>query len=181
MIDDRSLKDVQRLRKESLLSLLSKLDLLLPGHGYRIQDNARIMLNAFPGEVDVSDVNKLFLLCNLHDVGKLVKGHRLAGLDRHSALGGEIAWSHPELNSISELIYYHHERWDGNGFYGLEGENIPYYCRLVKILDSFDNLVYGRRTGQKLMSKQEAIKRLEQGSGSQFDPQIMPLAIEVLG
>ncbi|NLW10908.1 MAG: HD domain-containing protein, partial [Clostridiaceae bacterium] len=67
----------------------------------------------------------------------------------------------------------HHEKWNGNGYpRGLEGENIPLSARIVAIADVFDALT-SKRPYKEAFSFFEAIRIMQDGRGSHFDPQIL--------
>jgi HD-GYP domain-containing protein (c-di-GMP phosphodiesterase class II) len=40
--------------------------------------------------------------------------------------------------SIAEAVLYHHERFDGQGYIGLNGEKIPLFSRIISVADAFD-------------------------------------------
>jgi HD-GYP domain-containing protein (c-di-GMP phosphodiesterase class II) len=67
----------------------------------------------------------------------------------------------------------HHERWDGTGYpRGLKGKKIPLAARVVAIADSFDAITHRRRYSQA-RSLGEAIRAIEEGRGTQFDPELV--------
>ena len=76
----------------------------------------------------------------------------------------------PELESASLFILHHHERFDGGGYPGgLKGDEIPLGARIVAVIDAFDSMISNRPYRQGLPFE-EAISRLMQGRGTQFDP-----------
>ncbi|BAH75975.1 HD domain-containing phosphohydrolase [Solidesulfovibrio magneticus] len=77
------------------------------------------------------------------------------------------------------LALFHHERWDGTGYpFGLSGENIPLEARIVSLVDVFDALC-SDRSYKKAMPVREAESIIVQGSGTQFDPQIVDVFISL--
>jgi HD-GYP domain-containing protein (c-di-GMP phosphodiesterase class II) len=132
----------------------------------------------------------------LHDIGKigipdaiLQKPGRLSDSERdlmykHSEYGWSILRLFPHFERISLIVLHHHERPDGKGYpAGLRGDEIPLGSRIVSVLDAFDAMISSRcyRAGLPL---EEAVRRLEAGSGTQFDPDIVrlfvPLAVAEL-
>ncbi|QPM66830.1 sensor domain-containing diguanylate cyclase/phosphohydrolase [Atribacter laminatus] len=136
--------------------------------------------------------NELRLLAVLHDIGKvaipqtiLTKAEELT-LDewklikQHTEIGYRIAQSSPDLAIISEGILSHHERWDGTGYpRGLKGEDIPLSARILSIADAYDVMISGRAYKPK-MSKEEAMEEIKKGAGTQFDPELAKVFIEIV-
>lgn len=136
-------------------------------------------------------LDDLSLLALLHDVGKLgipdqilLKPKKLNEkeweiMKQHSQKGYSIASAIPELMSIAEAILYHHERWDGTGYpHGLAGPNIPLLSRVISIVDAFDVMTHGRHY-QKAISVSEALEEIKRCSGTQFDPMIAQIFIDM--
>jgi HD-GYP domain-containing protein (c-di-GMP phosphodiesterase class II) len=131
-----------------------------------------------------SEINRLSLLSNLHDIGKITvddkilkKSEKLTeeeweAMKKHSEAGYNIANSSEEFALVAEEIYSHHERWDGNGYpRGLKGKEIPFLARIIFLIDTYDVITSGRPY-KKEMSRSEALKELENCAGSQFDPEL---------
>jgi ribonuclease P protein subunit RPR2 len=96
---------------------------------------------------------------------------------RHPEIGWEILRGIPFLERASEIVRYHHERWDGTGYpEGLEGEEIPLAARIFAIADALDAITTDRpyRPAAPLA---EARKTIAAGAGTQFDPRV----VEALG
>jgi len=136
--------------------------------------------------------SELRLLAVLHDIGKvaipqsiLTKASELS-LDewrlikQHPEVGYRIAQSSPDLAFIAKGILTHHERWDGTGYpRGLKGEDIPLSSRILSIVDAYDVMISGRAYKQK-MSNEEAIEEIKRASGTQFDPTLANIFIEII-
>jgi HD-GYP domain-containing protein (c-di-GMP phosphodiesterase class II) len=128
----------------------------------------------------------------LHDVGKIgVPGAVLSKpsaltpeefrlVQAHPALGGRIAESVPSLEAIVPIIVHHHERWDGTGYPdGLSGEEIPVLARVLAVADAYDAMSTDRPYRGRL-AWFRVRKELRKGSGTQFDPRVIPVAIDAL-
>lgn len=104
------------------------------------------------------EVSRAFLAGRYHDIGKLSIPSEIlfkrAPLDAderrlmegHTTLGAELLAS-GEVEPpgyMLDALRYHHERWDGQGYHGLEGEEIPFHARLVSVADVFDALTSTR-------------------------------------
>lgn len=128
----------------------------------------------------------------LHDLGKigisdhiLVKKGKLTDeeyteIKKHPQIAADILRPIKFLHSVIPYILYHHERWDGRGYpAGLKGEAIPLGARIISVADVFQALT-SNRPYRKAFSKDEALKIIKEGSGSQFDPKIVKVFLKVL-
>ncbi|MDD5680492.1 MAG: diguanylate cyclase, partial [Candidatus Omnitrophica bacterium] len=128
----------------------------------------------------------------LHDLGKigisekillkkssLTKGE-FTLIKKHPQIGVDIIRPIQFLHSIIPLIFYHHERWDGKGYpVGLKGKEIPIGARIIALADAFQALS-SDRPYRKGYSIAEALKIIESGSGSQFDPAVVKTFLGVM-
>jgi HD-GYP domain-containing protein (c-di-GMP phosphodiesterase class II) len=74
---------------------------------------------------------------------------------------------------VLEVVLYHHERWDGNGYlYGRKGEDIPTLARIMAIVDTYAAMLLDTPY-RKAKSEQEALKELEESAGAHFDPVLL--------
>lgn len=137
-------------------------------------------------------IDELRILSSLHDIGKIGIPDRILNkpgsltpeeweiMKRHPEIGYRIANSTHDLFSVKEGILYHHERWDGKGYpIGLKGNEIPLTARIIAVADAYDAMISDRPYRQAL-SREQAVAELEAGAGTQFDPSIVPLFLEVI-
>lgn len=128
------------------------------------------------------------LLTEFYDIGKIGIPDRIlnkkGNLDeleknivkKHSEIGWRIAQSIPALQPVSSLILHHHEWWNGQGYpLGLAGEKIPLPCRIIAIVDAYDEM-----TVRLLMQREEAVALLRRRAGTQFDPRLVEHFIQQL-
>ena len=126
----------------------------------------------------------------LHDIGKITvspdilnKEEKLTEeewnqIKQHPVTGYNILKSVDEYQSFAEDVLYHHERWDGNGYpSGLKGEDIPYYARIITVVDAYEAMT-AQRAYQKVKTSEEAIDELKRCAGTQFDPEIVEVFVE---
>jgi putative nucleotidyltransferase with HDIG domain len=128
----------------------------------------------------------------LHDIGKLgvpdailLKPGPLTNAEwlemrRHPQIGWNIVRSIAFLQSASEFVLSHHERWDGGGYpAGLKGEQIPVGSRIFMIADTLDAMM-SDRPYRKRTTLAAARKEIARCAGTQFDPRCVEafLAIE---
>lgn len=138
-----------------------------------------------------SELDKLELLATLHDIGKvgirdeiLTKPGPLNDLEweemkRHPEIGYRIAKSSPELAPIAEGILCHHEWWDGSGYpQGILGEEIPLISRIVAVVDAYDAMT-NDRPYRKALDHAVAIERIRRNAGTQFDPAVVRVFVEL--
>jgi diguanylate cyclase (GGDEF)-like protein len=128
----------------------------------------------------------------LHDLGKigisdkiLLKKSKLtekemSQIRKHPSIAADILRPVHVFNAIIPFILHHHERWDGRGYPdGLKGEEIPLGARIVAIADVYQALI-SNRPYRKAFPKRQAVKIIEESSGTQFDPQIVKIFLAVL-
>ncbi len=138
-----------------------------------------------------NELNMLKAISVLHDIGKIAIDDQILNkpgklndeewetIKRHPEIGYRILSSSPEYISIAEDILYHHERYDGKGYpRGLKGEEIPIRARIITIADSFDAMI-SDRPYRKALANEEALSEIKRCAGSQFDPKIAQLFIEL--
>ncbi len=152
----------------------------------------------FRQRIDDKFINLLFKSAPLHDIGKvgvpdriLLNPGKLEGEDweemkRHAQHGRDaIFTAEKELGSTSflrlarEIAHSHHERWDGTGYpQGLRGDDIPLSGQLMAVADVYDALI-SRRVYKEPMPHEQAVAIISEGSGGQFDPEIVEAFIEL--
>jgi putative two-component system response regulator len=143
-------------------------------------------------ELPDSLCNRLRAAAPLHDVGKigisdniLLKPGRLTTeefeiVKTHCKIGHRIlADSTSEILQIGSIIAQtHHEKFDGSGYpRGLKGEEIPIAGRLAAVCDVFDALT-SERVYKEPIPVAEALKILEENSGTHFDPAIVEIFLK---
>lgn len=159
-------------------------------HCQRIQEMAQKIGQAI--DLPESELDNLKLLAALHDIGKIAitnaildKPQKLTSeeweyIKKHSEVGYRIAIGSPEMAPIAQAILHHHEHWDGSGYpMGLKGEDIPLISRIIAIADAYDVMVTGR-VYQAAISNEEAWQEIKHCSGTQFDPELVRIAAEIL-
>jgi diguanylate cyclase (GGDEF)-like protein/PAS domain S-box-containing protein len=159
-------------------------------HAKRIGDlcaNVGMKLN-----LSHDDIDRLRLFAYLHDVGKIgisdqilnkpgpLDEEELAVMKTHPEIGYRIAMSSPDFASIADLILTHHERWDGKGYPNhLSGEKIPLLARILAVADAFDAMTEDR-VYRKALTPKAAMEEIRKNAGTQFDPKIAELFLEII-
>ena len=86
----------------------------------------------------------------------------------------------PFLQPALEIPYCHHEWWNGKGYpRGLKGEEIPLSARIFSVVDVWDALT-SDRPYRTAWSKEKTLQYIKQGSGAQFDPQVVQAFLKLI-
>lgn len=185
---------------DPLLTLLS----MLPGLAAEYKDNETglhvirmsryTQLLARAAGFSDADAERILHAAPMHDVGKigipdaiLRKPGKLDAdewqvMQTHAAIGGRIIGQHSSglLKMAHDIAVSHHEKWDGSGYpAGLAGTDIPLEGRIVAIADVFDALT-SERPYKKAWPVEQAVQLLRDEAGKHFDPELVPLFIELL-
>ena len=128
----------------------------------------------------------------LHDIGKigvpdaiLAKPGKLsleeqAMLQRHPDYGAEIIAPMRFAATVAPIIRAHHEWWDGRGYpRGLSGDEIPIGARIISVADAWDAMITDRPY-RRALDMAEAVRRVREGSGSQWDPRVVETFLTLL-
>lgn len=159
-------------------------------HSERLADLSKMV--GLKMALSQTEISELALLATLHDIGKIGVNDQILNkpgkltdeewtqMRKHTEIGYRIAMSSPELISIADYILTHHEHWDGKGYpQGLSGTAIPLISRILSVVDAYDAMTKDR-VYRKAMSKDHAIEELKANAGSQFDPTVVGVFIEIL-
>lgn len=133
--------------------------------------------------------SKLVDAAMLHDIGKisvsddiLNKTQKLSDTDWRAIkvhpLNGRKMLAETCYSEIGDWVLYHHERIDGNGYYGLPGDDIPLESRMIAIADTYSALRTDRSYRPK-KSHDEAIKIIGEVSGTQLDEELVRIFFSI--
>ena len=85
-----------------------------------------------------------------------------------------------QLKDVVEIIKYHHEYFNGNGYpYGLKGEDIPIGSRIIAVADAFDSMVTPKIYRNQVLPS-VAMNEIKAHSGTQFDPVVVDIFEQIL-
>lgn len=171
---------------KGVIAILELKDPYTRGHSERVAAYAMNMAEA-TGKFKPSELNDFYYACLLHDIGKvnipdsiLTKSGSLTNeeydiIKTHPVVGAEAIRDVDGIADNIEVIYHHHERWDGKGYPdGLAGEDIPFLARITAVADAFDAMT-SSRSYRPALQFEEAHQRIIDGQGSQFDPQLIEI------
>lgn len=161
------------------------------GHSQRVAVYSRELAKKL--KLSKEEQERIYYIALMHDIGKigisdeiLNKPGKLTEEERkvimsHPAIGGEILKDFTSLPGISEGARYHHERYDGKGYNeGLKGEEIPFFARIICVADSYDAMS-STRCYRKDLDETTIIEELKNNAGTQFDPDIVAVMLELIG
>ena len=137
-------------------------------------------------------VRTIYMAGLLHDIGKIsipenilnktgkLTDEEFAVMREHVNNSIEMIRHLPEMDYVIPAALGHHERWDGKGYpRGISGESIPVSARCLAIADVFDAMTTDRPY-RKGLPTEYALEELRKGSGTQFDPHLAALFIQLI-
>jgi putative nucleotidyltransferase with HDIG domain len=174
----------------SMVEMIENRDTYTAGHSKRVADYCQKI--ALQMGYSKDDVTKIYQAGILHDIGKiatpdaiLLNPKKLNDLEykliqEHVVTGAKIIKSIPMFKPLVEIIFSHHERYDGKGYpRGLKGDEIVPLARIMIVADAFDAMTTNRiYKGRKTL--QEAFDELEELKGVQFHPAEVDAALIAL-
>jgi HD-GYP domain-containing protein (c-di-GMP phosphodiesterase class II) len=167
---------------EAMLTFVNVIDLkefYSKGHSKHVYDIVNLFYEYLTDYKYVLNKAKLLDAAILHDIGKInISAELLSKQDKLSPEDWEIIKAHPLrgkemldktcFSEISDWVKYHHERVDGNGYYGLVSEAIPLESKILAIADTYSALCNDRAYRPRL-SHGEAIDLISREAGKHFD------------
>ena len=187
-----------------LAHLVENRDKLTGEHIERTSEFIKLLLQAMKSKgiytelIKDWDMDVVISAARLHDLGKIVVSDLILNkpgkllpsefeeIKVHALEGEKIindiitkAGDDTFLHHAMELAGSHHERWDGGGYpRGLKGDEIPLVGRIMALADVYDALV-SKRPYKNAFSHEEAMKIIAENKGTQFDPVLTDLFVEV--
>lgn len=161
------------------------------GHSKKVSKYATDLAEA----LGLSDerVSAIHAAALLHDIGKIGVSDHILGkagplndeewkpIYAHPTMGVSILKHVDSLKDCLAAVQYHHERYDGSGYpSGLKGSNIPLDARILAVADTFDAMTSSRPYRNQIKTHDEAIEEIKRCSGTQFDPDIARVFVEMM-
>jgi len=160
------------------------------GHSIRVGYYSKIIAENLGMTQD--EVDNIYYIALLHDIGKIAipdnilnKPGRLtdeefAVMKSHTTRGANILKGISTIPQIIEGAKSHHEKYDGSGYpEGLKGEDIPYVARIICCADCFDAMA-SKRVYKEPFPLEKIISEFERCAGTQFDPEIAKVVVEMI-
>lgn len=174
----------------ALRLLVDARDIYTRGHSDRVSYFAKRIAHALGGNEGFCQ--RIGLAGLFHDIGKigvpdtiLFKNGPLTPEERekmqeHPMIGVRILSTMTKAQDVIPLVRWHHERMDGKGYPdGMKGEEIPLGARIIAAADSLDAMTSNRRYRDSI-GMERAIGELKAGRGTQFDPRVVDVLLEIL-
>jgi len=182
----RSCRRIQRMNLEFVTSYVQAVeakDRYTKGHSVRVRNYCLRLADALG--LDRCQREDLAAAALLHDIGKIGIPDEILNkpmtltqeegriMRRHPAIARDILSGVKSLQPLLPVIYHHHERYDGSGYPdGLQGKDIPFLARIIQVADGFEAMT-SNRAYQRARAATHALDILQQGAGSQWDPQVV--------
>lgn len=207
--EQRRRQQAQELLVQSLMTMVEMRDPTTGRHARRTQGYCRLLaqrLAHVPGFREYLTQERIEFvswLAPLHDIGKIgvrdavlgkpsalseeeqheMRRHPMVGFEAISRAQRQVGMDSADDDAIlqiaKDIVYTHHERWDGTGYpRGLRGSEIPIPGRIVAVVDVYDALVEARPYRRRI-PHQEAVASITSGRGTQFDPEVVDAFVMV--
>jgi len=168
---------------EVLANALEAKDEYTSGHAREVAEIAVAIGREFAMPAD--ELRMLELAGMFHDIGKIGVGTEIINkpgpltreemleMQKHPEIGAQILAPVEFLQPVLPMIRAGHERWDGDGYPdGLAGEDIPLGARIIFVCDAYHAMT-SDRSYRKALPEEEALRRLGEAAGTQFDPNVV--------
>jgi GGDEF domain-containing protein len=179
--------NLERLRRETQRALQAMADVVDARDPSTTEHSERVaeLVERFVAALDLPrrESERLVAAARFHDLGKIaVDTSTLASASRltddevaqirmHPRLSAQLLRPFSFAREISEFAALHHERWDGTGYFGVDGSEIPIEAHVLVAADSYDAMTSARPYRSPL-SREEAVAELLDKAGSQFHPTV---------
>lgn len=178
--------DKQAFFNSSLIYLIAATDGNKDSIGHsKLVARYSVMLTRALGIKDLDFLLNIEMGALLHDIGKIGIPERILRkpgaltlteketIKEHPLLGYEVIEEFDFLQKAARVVLFHHEKYDGTGYvYGLTRDEIPLEARIFSVADTLDAIT-SDRAYQKGQSFMVGLREIEEGRGSQFDPQVV--------
>ena len=187
----REIRDAYQGIIQIMAKFIDSVDRYTENHSRRVSDySVEIARTLRLPEPEIEDIR---IGAFLHDIGKVdistdvlrkaagLTDEEMVEMKQHVDRGETMVRSMGGiLKHVIPMVAYHHERWDGTGYKGLKGAQIPLGARIIAVADTFDAIVIDRAY-RKGRTHEQAIKIIGEESGKQFDPAIVKVFLQLYG
>jgi HD-GYP domain-containing protein (c-di-GMP phosphodiesterase class II) len=183
-------KLAQAATMRAFIQVIETKDLYTRGHSERVSEGVGMLGQHLRLSEDRQ--NALEHAGLLHDVGKVgvptsiiqkpsrLDDSEMDAIRLHPARGVELIGNIPFLEEVKSAVLHHHEKYDGSGYpAGLTGTKIPYFARMIGIVDAFDCLT-STRSYRPARGVEETLAILIQDRQTHFDPDLVDAFVEVI-
>jgi HD-GYP domain-containing protein (c-di-GMP phosphodiesterase class II) len=127
-------------------------------------------------ELSHEELFDLFSYAILHDNGLVLSllkdcGKAYEITETHCFEGEANVIEFPFIKKRENIIKFHHENHNGSGFFGLSGNDIPFFSAIIHLADFLDNNF--NIVGHPIEQKEQVYEYVDQNSGKLFDPKVV--------
>lgn len=175
---------------EALAGVIDARDWHMRGHSHAVMQMSVAL--GYKLGMTAQEIDDLRSAALLHDLGKIGTPEEVLGkktplndaeheqIRSHAYLGSQILNRVQQMSAILPGVKHHHERFDGKGYpNGLAGKGIPLLARVIAIADAYDAMT-SPRSYKASMNPEQALAEIQHCAGSQFDPELVRIFIEVM-
>ncbi|HET7572686.1 MAG TPA: HD domain-containing phosphohydrolase [Gaiellaceae bacterium] len=175
----------ERLRRETRQALNAIVDVIDARDPTTAEHSERVaeLVERFAAAIDLPrrEAERLVSAARFHDLGKIAVESRTLGsserltddeltqIRMHPRLSAQLLRPFSFARELAEYAALHHERWDGKGYYGVRGEEVPIEAHVLIVADSFDAMT-SARPYRPALTTAEAVAELRDKAGTQFHP-----------
>lgn len=188
-LEEQKTKDYKKILY-ALISMIEQRDSYTAGHSKRVARYSELMARDMG--YNNEDCALIHRAATLHDIGKiatpdaiLLKPDKLSVLEyelikEHVNVGVGMLKDIPMFENISQIIKYHHEKYNGSGYPdGIAKDEIPPLSRIMMVADAFDAMTTNRIYKHK-KSVENALEEIKSLSEIHFHPEVVESALRVL-
>ena len=177
----------QELFIKDMLDDLEKVDFYTAEHCRRVGKMTDILCE-YLGEGYFVKI-KAHIASYVHDIGKIAVPKKLLikigevtddewTVIRSHPLVGDSMLKDKQYHELAKIVLYHHERWDGKGYYELDNIDIPTESRIIAVCDSIDAMIT-RRAYRDPLSLEMCKKEISVNSGKMYEPRVAEAALQI--
>ncbi|MEJ2108326.1 MAG: response regulator [Acidobacteriota bacterium] len=186
----QNVEESYRITLETLVAALDAREHETSAHSQRVREYTMALAQSLG--LSNRDLTHLGRGALMHDVGKIgvqdsillkpgkLTDHEWVEMKKHPQIGYDILQNIEFLAPAAEIVLCHQERYDGSGYpNALSGEKIPLGARIFAVVDTLDAMT-SDRPYRKALPFETALNEIHQGSGTQFDPQVVKAFFSIL-
>ncbi|OQY08935.1 MAG: hypothetical protein B6I28_03910 [Fusobacteriia bacterium 4572_132] len=193
LVNHRYLEEKENFQKDLIISIINLLEIhdeYTKGHSENVALLSRDIATKMKFTSD--EIKKVYWTGLIHDIGKIVIDNRILNkpgkltdeefetIKKHPEFGYQTLKHSKKLKDMAVNIRAHHERFDGKGYpLGLKGEEIPLISRIICVADTWDAMT-SKRSYRDPLPKEVALTEIIKNSGTQFDPKIVDVFLELI-